>query len=129
MYALSALLEIHTIVHLKDGGIWTMMENLLDHHDELLSPCELQLSYMGHGLFVELVRRKHPLIIVNKDMDVKTIKLGCLTFDEEETLNYIIYHGLGKALVLVMNQLENKNLLYQLLNKSPPKTWNTPARC
>ena len=98
LYVLSALLEIHMIIHLKDGGILTMMENPLDHHGELLACCELHLAYMGHGLFVELVRRKHPLIIVNQDTDVKTTELACLTFDEEETLNYIVYHGIGKAL-------------------------------
>ena len=114
------------IVHLKDGGIWTMMENLPDHHDELLSHCELHLAYMGHGLLVELVRRKHLLIIVNQDMDVKTIELGCLTFDEEETLNYIIYHGLGKALGSGDEPSRKQESTVPTVKQEPPKTWNTP---
>ena len=80
------------------GGILTTMENPPDNHDELLSRCELHLAFVGCGLFVELVRRLNPLIIVKEYMDIKTIELGCLTFEEEETLNYIIYQGLGKAL-------------------------------
>ena len=49
LYALSALLEIHALVHLRDGGIWLTMENPPDTHNELLSHCELHLAYMGWG--------------------------------------------------------------------------------
>ena len=31
----------------------------------------------------------------DQDTDIKTIEVGSLMFDELETLNYFIYHGLG----------------------------------
>ena len=102
------LLEVHTLVHLKNGGIWSTMENPPGSHDELLAHCDLHLVYMGRRQFVELVKRKHPLIIVNEDTDIKTIELGHLMFDELETLNYVIYRGLGMALGLGENQQKKK---------------------
>ena len=99
LFALSALLEIHTLVHIKDGGMWSTLENPPVSYEELIARCELHLAYMGQGQFVELVERKHPLIMVNQDQDkdIKTIEVGSLTFDELETLNYVIYRGLGMA--------------------------------
>ena len=99
LFTLSALLEIHTLVHIKDGGMWSTLENPPVSHEELIACCELHLAYMGQGQFIELVERKHLLIMVNQDQDadIKTIQAGTLTFDELETLNYVIYHDLGMA--------------------------------
>ena len=36
--------------------------------------------------------------MVDSTDDIKTIELGTLTFDEGETLNSVIYQGLGKAI-------------------------------
>ena len=38
------------------------------------------------------------MVIVESNEDIKTVEIGCLTFDEEETLNSVIFRGLGKAL-------------------------------
>ena len=79
--------------------MWSTLENPPVSHEELIVCCELHLAYMGQGQFIELVERKHPLIMVNQDQDVdiKTIEVGTLMFDELEMLNYVIYHGLGMA--------------------------------
>ena len=54
--------------------------------------------FLGRGNFVELVERQRPLITVYSDEDVKTIEIGRLTFDEEDTLNSVIFRGLGRGL-------------------------------
>ena len=38
------------------------------------------------------------MIIVESNEDIKTVEVGCLTFDKDKTLNSIIFRGLGKAL-------------------------------
>ena len=86
---------MHAAVHIKDNKIWTLMNDPPDDHNKLLERCEYHLVYLGWGNFVELDKRQHLLIVVNSTEDVKTIEIGCLTFDEEETLNSVIYRGLG----------------------------------
>ena len=54
--------------------------------------------FLGRGNFVELVERQRPLITVYSDEDVKTIEIGRLTFDEEDSLNSVIFRGLGRGL-------------------------------
>ena len=45
---------------------------------------------------MELVERQHLLIAIEStEEDIKTIEIGILTFDKEETLNSVIYRGLG----------------------------------
>ena len=46
-------------------------------------------------MFVELTERKHTLIVIEETADVKTVLIGELTFDESETLDKVIYRGLG----------------------------------
>ena len=57
--------------------------------------CNSHLVYLGRGLFVELIERKWPLTIVEENADTKTVIIGELTFDEQDTLNKVIYCGLG----------------------------------
>ena len=54
--------------------------------------------FLGGGNFVELVERQRLLITVYSDEDVKTIEIGRLIFDEEDTLNSVIFRGLGRGL-------------------------------
>ena len=54
--------------------------------------------YLGKGTFIELVERQQPLLVVHTDDDIKTVEIGRLTFDEEETLNSVISMGLDAAL-------------------------------
>ena len=36
-YGLSLLLDIHTVVHLHNGGIWTTLKTVPNDHDEVIS--------------------------------------------------------------------------------------------
>ena len=55
LYGLSLLLDIHTVVHLHNGGIWTTLKMVPNNH-EVISRCLIHLAYLGMGMFVELVR-------------------------------------------------------------------------
>ena len=44
---------------------------------------------------MELTERKQPLIVMEEDSDTKTVIIGELTFDEHDTLDKVIYWGLG----------------------------------
>ena len=56
LYGLSMILDIHTVVHLRNGKIWTTMESPPDDHSDLISKCLIHVAYVGRGLFVELVK-------------------------------------------------------------------------
>ena len=98
LLALNALLETHAVVHISNGKTWTTLNDPPENHDHILEICEYHLVYLGKGNFVELVERQRPPIIVHSDDDVKTVELGRLTFDEEETLNSVISKGLDIVL-------------------------------
>ena len=95
LYGLCLLTERHAVVHLKDGKIWTSLKNPPNDHDKILEMCQLHLVYLGRNLFVELTKRLNPIQIIESNEDVKVISLGGLTFDESETLDKVIYRGLG----------------------------------
>ena len=88
----------HAIVHINENKLWTTLNDPLENHDQILEKCEYHLVFLGTGKFIELVERQHPLITVYSDEDVKTIEIGQLTFDEDDTLNSVISRGLGKSL-------------------------------
>ena len=98
LFALNALLETHTLAHLRENTLWTTMNDPPEYHDEMLERCEYHLVYLGRGNFIELVERERPLITIYSNADVKTVEIGQLTFDEEETLNSVIYRGLGRGI-------------------------------
>ena len=89
------MLDTHILVHLKNNQLWTTIKNPSPNHDDLLKMCNFHLVYLGRGLFVELTERKQPLIVADEDTDTKTVVIGELTFDECDTLDKVIYCGLG----------------------------------
>ena len=94
LLALNALLETHAAVHISNNRMWTTLNDPPGNHDSILEHCEYHLVYLGNGNFIELVKRQRPLIVVHTDEDIKTVEIGSLTFDEEETLNSVISKGL-----------------------------------
>ena len=98
LFALNALLETHVAIHISRNKIWTLMSDPPDDHDLLLKRCEYHLVFLSRGNCIELVERQQPLIIVESNEDIKTVEVGCLTFDEDEMLNSVIYRGLGRGL-------------------------------
>ena len=98
LFALNTLLETHVAIHISGNKIWTSMNDPPYDHDLLLKRCEYHLVFLGRGNFIELVERQWPLIIVESNENIKTVEVGCLTSDEDETLNSVIYRGLGRGL-------------------------------
>ena len=47
LYGLSMILDIHTIVHLRNGKIWTTMESPPDDHSDIISKCLIHVAYVG----------------------------------------------------------------------------------
>ena len=86
LYELSPLVECHSVVHLKGGKIWTTLDKQSTDHAEILEQCGFYFAYVGRELFVQLVKCRHPIIVVEQTEDIKTIELGTLTFDENKTL-------------------------------------------
>ena len=94
LLALNALLETHAAVHISNNRMWTTLNDPPENHDSILKRCDYHLVYLGNGNFIELAERQRPLIVVHTDDDIKTVEIGSLTFDEEETLNSVISKGL-----------------------------------
>ena len=89
------------MVHINSDRIWATMDKAPSDHQQLAKMCEYHLVFLGHGCFAELVKCQHPLIVVElTNRDTEILELGVLTCDEEETLNSIIFCGLGFTLGL-----------------------------
>ena len=97
LFTLNVLIETYMVVHTKGGKVWMTSESLPDDHYELLKRCDFHLAYMGCCMFIDLVQHKNLLVIVDSTEDVKTVELGCLTYDESETVDSIVFKGLGFA--------------------------------
>ena len=91
LYCLSLLLDIHTAVHLHNGGMLTTLQVVLDNRDSVsvMLRCCIHLAYLGMGIFVELVRRETPLAIlpdaVTGRTDINSIFIGEVTLMKNNT--------------------------------------------
>ena len=52
---------LHTCIHLKNGKTWSTLRAIPIHHEELMSRCDIHLTYFGFGIFLRLIRRQHPI--------------------------------------------------------------------
>ena len=57
VFALSALISKHTLIHLRNGNIWMTMETSNMDHDKILKDCDIHLAYLGNGLFSEIKQK------------------------------------------------------------------------
>ena len=82
------MLDIHTVVHLSKGIIWTTLKTPINDH-ELLKRCPVHLAYLGMGIFVELVERQRPLQILppelSGNMDTEALIIGEYVVKQEPT--------------------------------------------
>ena len=61
LYALCMLFDKHAMVHLRNGLVWSTLDQLTNDHYEDLKKCDLHLCYIGCSLFIELIMREKPL--------------------------------------------------------------------
>ena len=66
VFALSALISKHTLIHLRNGNLWTTMETSNMDHDEILKNCDIHLAYLGNGLFSEIKWKMRDQCIVQE---------------------------------------------------------------
>ena len=76
------LAEAHTVLHIKNGQIWTTVKDLTDEHRFQLGRCDIHLGYLGRGLFVQLVARETLLQVVETEDGAKSVVE--LTVSEEK---------------------------------------------
>ena len=76
LYGLNMMLDTHTVVHLSNDRLWTTIQNPPKNYDMLLAMYNFHLVYFRRGLFVELIERKHSLIVVEETADVMTVLIG-----------------------------------------------------
>ena len=95
LYSLSMILDVHTVVHLRNGKIWITIDSQPDDHADLISECLIHVAYLGHRLFVELVKCDKPLEVINSVNGARPYVLGELTIVEQETFNKTLRTGLG----------------------------------
>ena len=97
--------------------MWTTLNDPPKNHDRILEHCDYHLVYLGNGNFIELAERQRPLIVIHTDDDIKTVEIGSLTFDEEETLNSVISKGPDISLKSKSAPLPESTSLEQTLVK------------
>ena len=95
LYGLSMILDVHMVVHLCNGKIWTMMDSPPDEHSDLISKCLIHAAYLGQGLFVELVKCDKPLEVIKSNNGALSYVVGELTITEQETFDKTLRTGLG----------------------------------
>ena len=98
LYGLSMILDVHTVVHLCNGKIWTMMDSPPDEHADLISKCLIHVAYLGRGLFVELVKCEKLLGVIKSDNGVHSYVVGELMIIEQKTFDKMLRTGLGAGI-------------------------------
>ena len=92
LYALNILMDLHTYVHLHEGGYWTTLKKVTEMHEEILKCCDIHLLYLDHGLFVELTELDVLLeVIENPDPHVQSMIIGELTIEEQSACDEVLH--------------------------------------
>ena len=97
LFLLCVVMGVHSFVHVKDG-IWSTLFEEPAIHQECIQHCNLHFSYLGSGIYVELIPRVKTVQFqifgvhepINIDVDAKPIAIGTLTSDEQDTLQSLL---------------------------------------
>ena len=98
LYGLSMILDVHTVVHLHNGKIWTTMDSPPDDHADLISKCLIHVAYLGRGLFVELVKHEKLLEVIKSVNGACSYVVGELMIIEQKTFDKTLRTGLGAGI-------------------------------
>ena len=111
LYTLSLMLDIHTVVHLNKGKIWSTLKSPINDHDELMKRCPVHLAYLGMGIFVELVERERPLQILPPEhsgkKDTEALIIGEYVVKQEPT--EMVSEGEELSLSILKKQALTRN--------------------
>ena len=98
LFGLNLLMEMHCLVHLANGQIWTTLATLSGAHSTDLQKCDLHLAYIVRGLFIELTECAVPLVIAETTESTTSLVIGELSATEERTIENLMKTGLGVGL-------------------------------
>ena len=99
LFILCLATQTHCFIHIK-GGYWTTLKDVLTNHLEFMQQCNMHISYVGNGIFIEHQLRTtitYKIFGLNETVkvlsDSSTILLGELTHDESEALKAMLLMG------------------------------------
>ena len=93
------------MVHHNENRYWSTLKDEPDTHDEFLIRCDLHLTYVGKGIYAQLIPRTEPLEYAIfgtiqseelSDIEMKPLIVGSLTADEDTTLNYLLNTAISR---------------------------------
>ena len=97
LFVLCLIKGMHAFVLLKDNSYWTSLKDKPSVHLEFTQWCNVHMSYLGRGIFVEHVLRmeivSYKIFGVDQPLQMEKTKLviiGTLTSDEDHTLNILL---------------------------------------
>ena len=96
LFMLCVLTETHCFVHLKQG-YWTSLKDIPVTHLEFVQHCNVHLSYLGNGIFVEhklyTIKATYKIFGIDQPIEIdetEQVVIGTLTSTENETLDKLM---------------------------------------
>ena len=89
--------------HLNENRYWSTLKDEPDSHEEFLLRCDLHLTYVGKGIYAQLILRTESLEYAifgtieseeSSEVETKPLFVGTLTADEDKTLSYLLNTGI-----------------------------------
>ena len=97
LFLLCLATQTHCFVHLN-SGYWSTLRDAPNNHLELIQRCNVHLSYLGRGIFIEHVLRlntSYKIFGVSDpvDMPLTSTVIGELSIEESEALKALLSLG------------------------------------
>ena len=84
-----------TLLHLKGGRVWTMVQDPPSNHDELTRMCHYHLVFMGCGIFMDLKQHLVHSSGIAPSLQDTAMDFIKLTKAKMEILNGAVFRGLS----------------------------------
>ena len=97
LFLLCLATQMHSFVHLNNG-YWTTLRDSPNNHLELIQRCNVHLSYLGRGIFIEHVLRlntSYEIFGINDQIDMLSTStvIGEFNIEESEVLKALLSLG------------------------------------
>ena len=105
LFILCFVMGTHAFVHLNNNNYWTSLKDDPKNHSLYVQRCNIHVSYMGHGIFVEHALWtcviQYEIFGVSEPLEVEVetepVVVGKLSADETRTLNLLLQKGLSTS--------------------------------
>ena len=107
LFLLCLATQMHCFVHLNNG-YWTTLRDSPNNHLELIQRCNVHLSYLGRGIFIEHVLRlntSYEIFGISDPIDMPSTStvIGELSIEESKALKALL--SLGTCVISEMGGL------------------------